>query len=115
MRMDIFFDLMRLALYPNTNNMESMTLDFPLPFGPTIEEKHWGKELNRGIREGGGRGEGGREGAGRWEGGTWRGRGQREEWGRGGRRDTEREREEARRRGQKETEGEGKRERKEIE
>ena len=47
MRMDIFFDLMRLALYPNTNNMESMTLDFPLPFGPTIEEKHWGKELNR--------------------------------------------------------------------
>lgn len=28
------------ALRPNTNSMASITLDLPLPFGPTTEEKH---------------------------------------------------------------------------
>lgn len=28
-----------LALLPNTNSMASMTLDLPLPFGPTTAEK----------------------------------------------------------------------------
>jgi hypothetical protein len=28
------------ALLPKTNSMASITLDLPLPFGPTTEEKH---------------------------------------------------------------------------
>ena len=37
----IFFDLILDARYPNTNSIESMTLDLPLPFGPTIAEKFY--------------------------------------------------------------------------
>ena len=57
--------------------MASMTLDFPLPLGPTIDVKHckgWGgREEEKGGKEGGREGkkggkEGGREG-GREEGG----------------------------------------------
>lgn len=38
-----FFDLIFCALYPNTNSIESITLDFPLPFGPMMHEKRWEK------------------------------------------------------------------------
>lgn len=34
-----FFDLIFWALYPNTKSIESITLDFPLPFGPMMQEK----------------------------------------------------------------------------
>lgn len=37
---DNFLERILLALYPNTNNIESITLLFPLPFGPTIALKH---------------------------------------------------------------------------
>jgi len=37
----IFFDLILDARYPNTNSIESITLDLPLPFGPTIDEKFY--------------------------------------------------------------------------
>lgn len=36
-----FFDLIFWALYPNTNSIESITLDFPLPFGPMMQEKRY--------------------------------------------------------------------------
>lgn len=35
----IFLDRILFARKPKTNNMESMTLDFPLPLGPTIDVK----------------------------------------------------------------------------
>ena len=38
---ETFFDLIFWALQPNTKSMESMTLDFPLPFGPIMQEKRW--------------------------------------------------------------------------
>lgn len=34
-----FLDLIFCARYPNTKSIESMTLDFPLPFGPIMHEK----------------------------------------------------------------------------
>ena len=37
----IFLERILLARYPNTNNIESMTLDFPLPFGPMMAVKFW--------------------------------------------------------------------------
>jgi len=40
----IFFDLILDARYPNTNSIESMTLDLPLPFGPTIAEKFYNND-----------------------------------------------------------------------
>ena len=39
MSTDIFLERILLALYPNTKSMESITLDLPLPLGPTIEVK----------------------------------------------------------------------------
>lgn len=33
-----FLDLIFCARYPNTKSIESMTLDFPLPFGPIMHE-----------------------------------------------------------------------------
>jgi hypothetical protein len=35
----IFLDLILLARKPKTKSMESITFDFPLPFGPTIDVK----------------------------------------------------------------------------
>jgi len=35
-----FFKRIHAALFPKTNIMASMRLDFPEPFGPTIAEKH---------------------------------------------------------------------------
>lgn len=68
---DTFFERMRLALYPNTNSMESMTLDLPLPLGPTIEVKHYvqggregGRKRGRGREEDKGEEGRGREGEG---------------------------------------------------
>ncbi len=47
-RTDSFFERIFWALYPNTNSMESITLDLPLPFGPMMQEKRWWqKGLNR--------------------------------------------------------------------
>jgi len=43
-KMLIFFDRIFDARYPNTNSMESMTLDFPLPFGPTMDEKFYNSD-----------------------------------------------------------------------
>ena len=40
----IFFDLILDARYPNTNSIESITLDLPLPFGPTIDEKFYNND-----------------------------------------------------------------------
>jgi len=42
----IFFDLILDARYPNTNSIESMTFDLPLPFGPTIDEKFYNNNKN---------------------------------------------------------------------
>lgn len=39
MMLDILEERIFEALYPKTNNIESMTFDLPLPFGPTIELK----------------------------------------------------------------------------
>jgi hypothetical protein len=35
------------ARLPNTNNIASITLLFPLPFGPTTAEKLWNQKFNR--------------------------------------------------------------------
>lgn len=48
-RTESFFDLIFWALYPNTKSIESMTLDFPLPFGPMMQEKRWERGKNRNI------------------------------------------------------------------
>lgn len=45
---DTFSDLIFLARYPNTKSMASITLDLPLPLGPTIDVKHWRGERRRG-------------------------------------------------------------------
>ena len=47
MRTLIFLDLILLARNPNTNNMESITLDFPLPFGPMIDVKLWNANVHK--------------------------------------------------------------------
>ena len=68
MRTEIFLERIFLARYPNTKSIASMTLDFPLPLGPTMDVKHCrerGREKEeRGesdrVRENGG--EGGKEG-----------------------------------------------------
>ena len=36
--------------YPNTNNIASITFDFPLPFGPTIDEKFCKEEQNTKLK-----------------------------------------------------------------
>lgn len=38
-----FLDRIFWALYPNTKSIESITLDFPLPLGPMMQEKRWGQ------------------------------------------------------------------------
>lgn len=43
--MTVCWCLTCLALLPKTNSMASMTFDFPLPFGPTTDEKHCIKEI----------------------------------------------------------------------
>lgn len=40
MRTATLLERILLARYPNTNSIESMTFDLPLPLGPTMEEKH---------------------------------------------------------------------------
>lgn len=49
-----FLDLIFCARYPNTKSIESMILDFPLPFGPIIHEKRYiveGKKKSDSQRE----------------------------------------------------------------
>lgn len=45
-----FFDLIFWALYPNTKSIESITLDFPLPFGPMMQEKRWEKGKRKHLK-----------------------------------------------------------------
>lgn len=40
MRTDTLLERMWVDLYPKTNSIESMTLDLPLPLGPTMDVKH---------------------------------------------------------------------------
>jgi hypothetical protein len=43
MSSETLFNRSCLARLPNTNSMASITLDLPLPLGPTTEEKHCGR------------------------------------------------------------------------
>jgi hypothetical protein len=51
MSSDTLFNLICFARLPKTNSIASMTLLFPLPFGPTTAEKHCRAEIDTDCQE----------------------------------------------------------------